>query len=50
MFERTAQFCERWDQVSFDPNYDTLPFTAFEPMVRRLFAKAPFGAEPGVAA
>jgi len=43
MFERTAQFCERWDQCSFDPNYDTMPITAFEPMVRRLFARAPFG-------
>jgi predicted HD phosphohydrolase len=43
MFERTAQFCERWDQTSFDPNYDTLPVEAFEPMVRRLFARAPFG-------
>ena len=44
MFERTAQFCERWDQTSFDPDYDTLPLEAFEPMVRRLFARPPFGA------
>jgi predicted HD phosphohydrolase len=43
MFERTAAFCERWDQTSFDPNYDTLPLEAFEPMVRRLFARPPFG-------
>lgn len=41
-FERTAHFCERWDQVSFDPGYDTMPLSAFEPMVRRLFAKKPF--------
>jgi predicted HD phosphohydrolase len=44
MFERTAAFCERWDQTSFDPDYDTLPLKAFEPMVRRLFARPPFGA------
>jgi predicted HD phosphohydrolase len=44
MFESTAQFCERWDQTSFDPDYDTLPLEAFEPMVRRLFARPPFGA------
>jgi predicted HD phosphohydrolase len=50
MFERTAEFCERWDQRSFDPAYDTLPLAAFEPMVRRLFARAPFGAEAGAAA
>jgi len=40
-FEMTADFCERWDQTSFDPDYDTLPLEAFEPMVRRLFARAP---------
>ena len=40
-FEVTADFCERWDQVSFDPAYDTLPLEAFEPMVRRLFAREP---------
>lgn len=43
MFARTAEFCARWDQTSFDPNYDALPIEAFEPMVRRLFARAPFG-------
>ena len=41
-FERTAMFCEKWDQNSFDPDFDTMPFSAFEPMVRRLFAKKPF--------
>ena len=40
-FEACADFCERWDQVSFDPDYDTLPLAAFEPMVRRLFAREP---------
>ena len=40
-FEATAAFCERWDQTSFDPDYDTLPLEAFEPMVRRLFAQEP---------
>ena len=43
MFERTALFCEKWDQNSFDPNYDTAPIEQFEPMVRRLFDKPPFG-------
>lgn len=43
MFERTAEFCDRWDQSSFDPDYDTLPLEAFEPMVHRLFARPPFG-------
>ncbi len=42
MFETTAAFCEKWDQRSFDPHFDTMPLDAFEPMVRRLFAQAPW--------
>ena len=41
-FERTQMFCAEWDQMSFDPDYDTMPLAAFEPMVRRLFTKKPF--------
>ena len=37
-FERTAMFCARHDQNAFDPNYDTMPLTAFEPMLRRTMA------------
>lgn len=35
-FDDCAAFCERWDQVSFDPAYDTLPLGTFAPMVRRV--------------
>jgi predicted HD phosphohydrolase len=42
-FERCARFCERWDQLSFDPSYETLELDVFEPMVRRIFARQPFG-------
>lgn len=41
-FEATALFCERYDQVAFDAAYDTLPVKAFEPQVRRLFAREPW--------
>ena len=41
-FEKTHYFCDRWDQMSFDPGYETMPLSAFEPMVRRLFTKKPF--------
>ncbi len=44
-YERTALFCERWDQTAFDPGYDTLPLDAFEPMVRRIFAREPWAPE-----
>jgi predicted HD phosphohydrolase len=40
-FQACADFCEHWDQVAFDPDYDTEPLETFEPMVRRLFARQP---------
>jgi len=43
-FDKTVDFCERWDQESFDPSYDTLPLAVFEPMLRRIFAREPWGA------
>ena len=36
-----VDFCEKWDQKSFDPNYESFPLDHFEPMVRRLFSKEP---------
>jgi predicted HD phosphohydrolase len=38
-FDSCAEFCERWDQSSFDPDYDTLPLEHFEPMVREVFRR-----------
>ena len=38
-FERTAMFCARHDQNAFDPGYDTIPLSAFEPMVHRVMAR-----------
>lgn len=38
-FDSCAEFCERWDQSSFDPDYDTLPLAHFEPMVRAVFGR-----------
>jgi predicted HD phosphohydrolase len=35
-FERTAEFCALYDEVSFDPDYRAEPMTTFEPMVRRV--------------
>lgn len=36
-FERTAEFCEKYDQTAFDPDYESMPIEAFEPMVMKLF-------------
>ena len=38
-YQTCADFCERWDQNSFDPNYKSEPLEFFEPMVRALFAR-----------
>jgi len=38
-FERTAEFCELYDNPAFDPKAETLPIDAFEPMLRRLMAQ-----------
>ena len=44
-YQRCADFCGKYDQMSFDPNYDTMPLEAFEPMVRRIFAREPWGGQ-----
>ena len=40
--EHTTRFCERYDQTSFDPEYESLPLEFFEPMVRNIFAREPW--------
>ncbi len=37
-FALAEQFADEWDQIAFDPNYDTLPLEHFEPKVRQVFA------------
>src|SRR5260370_21735072 len=34
-----TQFTDEWGQTSFDPKYDTLPLTHFEPMLHRVVAR-----------
>lgn len=40
-YEACVDFCERWDQASFDPDYPTRPLEHFEPLVRKLFSREP---------
>ena len=35
-YQDCVDFCEKWDQTSFDPDYPTLPLESFEPMVRKV--------------
>ena len=41
-FDDNATFCERWDQASFDPDYDDLPLDFFAPMVREVFDRSAY--------
>ena len=41
-FDACVNFCEKYDQCSFDPNYESYPLERFEPMVRRIFARKPY--------
>ena len=41
-FDDCVSFCERWDQSSFDPGYDTLPLDHFRDRVHQVFARDPY--------
>ena len=41
-FDACVNFCEKYDQCSFDPNYESYPLEKFEPMVRNIFARKPY--------
>lgn len=41
-YDDAVAFCARWDQVSFDPAYESLPLAHFEPMVHEAFAREPY--------
>jgi predicted HD phosphohydrolase len=36
-FDATAEFCELYDQCSFDPAYESMPLAELVPMVKRVF-------------
>ena len=44
-WEMTVRFTGDYDQMAFDPAYETRPIEHFEPMVRRIFARQPWGAQ-----
>ena len=41
-YPATAKFCEKWDQISFDPNYKSLLLKEFEPYVKKIFSRTPY--------
>ena len=41
-YKTTIDFCEKWDQCSFDPDYNTEPLEHFLPALRRVFTRKPY--------
>ena len=41
-YNDAVNFCENWDQASFDPNYKSLPLDHFSPMVKKIFSRKPY--------
>jgi len=41
-FNETINFCENWDQKSFDPDFKSLKLDDFKPYVKRVFNRTPF--------
>ncbi|MEO0390622.1 MAG: HD domain-containing protein [Pseudomonadota bacterium] len=43
-YQSCVDFCERWDQSSFDPDYPMDPLSSFEDEVRSVFARKAYDA------
>ena len=41
-YQATIDFCEKYDQNSFDPNYKSLPLDFFKPIVKKIFSRKPY--------
>ena len=41
-YQDTVNFCEKWDQVSFDPDYKNMTLEEFTPIVKRIFSRKPY--------
>jgi len=46
-FATAERFTDEWDQTSFDPAYETLPLSFFEPMIDRVFARQVISLDQG---
>jgi predicted HD phosphohydrolase len=41
-YKDTVNFCENWDQKSFDPNFKSMSLKEFEPFVKKIFSRIPY--------
>ncbi len=44
-YQTCVDFCERWDQSSFDPGYDSDPLESFTDQVQAVFGRKPYDPE-----
>jgi len=41
-YQATVDFCEKYDQNSFDPNYKSYSLDFFKPLVEKIFSRKPY--------
>ena len=41
-YQDTIDFCENYDQCSFDPNYKNMSLDDFAPLVKEIFSREPY--------
>ena len=41
-YQACVEFCEKYDQSSFDPNYKSYPLKFFKPLVKKIFSRKPY--------
>ena len=41
-YKDTIDFCENWDQKSFDSNFKSMSLKEFEPFVKKIFSRKPY--------
>ena len=46
-YEKAVDFCERWDQASFDDSYSWEPIDTFIPIVKRVFRRKAYAMQGG---
>ena len=41
-YNDAVNFCENWDQKSFDPNFKSMTLEDFKPLVKKIFSRTPY--------
>ena len=41
-YQAALDFCEKWDQASFNPDYKNMTLEEFTPIIKRIFSRKPY--------